>query len=855
MIGWAIANRQPRIALDVGKDAVHFQNPYLPHTRSEIALPLISLQEVIGAVTIQSTQQAAFSQQDIVILRIIADQLAVAIENARLFTQSKENEATTRALLEAVPDLLFRINRQGVYLEAKGSDTVGTVAPAQEFVGKNLFDILPPDVAQIRLDYICQCLDTGQPQSFEYQLEIDGDSHHFESRVVVSGNDEVLTIIRDITEQKQITQALQTSESKYRELIDTANSVIFRMTTGGIITFFNEFAQNFFGYTEDEIVGQSLLGSIVPYTDAGGANLNAMVSDLIAHPEEYATNINENIRKNGERVWLSWTNKPITDTQGRVTEILCIGNDITALRHTQDALHQSQDRLNTILQSVQAGIITIDAETRQIVDANPAALAMIGADRQQVLGNICHQFVCPAEQGQCPVCDLGYQVDNAERVLLTADNQIVPIIKNVVQANLGGKRYLIESFVNITDQKQAEVALKDSLTRTEALFTISDTLNSLQDEQAVMEKILGEYLKLLQLNRGSIVLFNPTSGFNYVQTLFINGKPAQSGLTFDATQDTVAQHLIQTPQPLVIDDVRTHPLTKENTKLVGTVNSLLLIPLMVQDKITGIISADATQSGYTFTESNVALGEAIADQLSIWLQNRQLFTETQHRSTLLQTAAEVSRAASSILETDQLIKTSVNLIRDQFNFYYVGLFLVDPTGEWAVLQAGTGEAGAQQVAVNHRLKVGGEGMIGWAVANRQPRIALDVGDDAVHFQNPYLPDTRSEMALPLISRGQALGALTVQSEKESAFSQEDVTLLQTMADQLANAISNARLYQASQQTARREALIKEITTKVRASTNMDDILQTAVTEISQAVGGQKAYIHLMPSQPANGENN
>jgi GAF domain-containing protein len=172
-----------------------------------------------------------------------------------------------------------------------------------------------------------------------------------------------------------------------------------------------------------------------------------------------------------------------------------------------------------------------------------------------------------------------------------------------------------------------------------------------------------------------------------------------------------------------------------------------------------------------------------------------LLTEAQYRSERLQTAAEVSRAASSILDASQLIETSVNLIRNQFDFYYVGLFLVDEAREWAVLRAGTGEAGRIQLKNNHKLKIGGESMIGWCVQNRRARIALDVGQEAVRFQNPHLPDTHSEMALPLVSRDEVIGALTVQSTERGAFSPEDITMLQTMADQLANAIQNARLFE------------------------------------------------------------
>jgi len=192
-------------------------------------------------------------------------------------------------------------------------------------------------------------------------------------------------------------------------------------------------------------------------------------------------------------------------------------------------------------------------------------------------------------------------------------------------------------------------------------------------------------------------------------------------------------------------------------------------------------------------------------------ERNRLLAEAERRAVLLQTASEIGRAASMILDVPELIETAVNLIRDRFDFYYVGLFLVEllPTSEqatlsqgerevmeeWAVLKAGTGKAGKVQLARQHKLAVGGSSMIGWSVANHLARIALDVGEEAVRFKNPDLPLTRSEMALPLVSRDEALGALTVQSTLESAFSPEDITLLQTMADQLANAIKNAQLFE------------------------------------------------------------
>ena len=170
----------------------------------------------------------------------------------------------------------------------------------------------------------------------------------------------------------------------------------------------------------------------------------------------------------------------------------------------------------------------------------------------------------------------------------------------------------------------------------------------------------------------------------------------------------------------------------------------------------------------------------------------------------LRAAAEVSNAASSILDMNDLLPNVAELIRNHFDYYYAGIFLIDESKQWAVLKAGTGEMGQQMLALGHRLKIGNSSMIGWCISNKKARIALDVGEDAVRFRNPNLPLTRSEIAVPLIAHGDVIGAMTIQSQLPSAFSRMDITVLQTMADQITNAIENARLF------AERASLINEL---------------------------------------------
>jgi PAS domain S-box-containing protein len=148
--------------------------------------------------------------------------------------------------------------------------------------------------------------------------------------------------IRDITERILAERALRASEQKYRELVMLANSIILRWSRDGRIIFLNEFGQRFFGYTEAEIGGRHVVGTIVPASGSNGRNLPSLMDEICANPAAFEQNINENMRRNGEHVWIAWTNRVVRDEHGQVAEILSIGTDITAFRRVEDELRATQ---------------------------------------------------------------------------------------------------------------------------------------------------------------------------------------------------------------------------------------------------------------------------------------------------------------------------------------------------------------------------------------------------------------------------------------------------------------------------------------------------------------------------------
>jgi GAF domain-containing protein/HAMP domain-containing protein len=176
--------------------------------------------------------------------------------------------------------------------------------------------------------------------------------------------------------------------------------------------------------------------------------------------------------------------------------------------------------------------------------------------------------------------------------------------------------------------------------------------------------------------------------------------------------------------------------------------------------------------------------------------------DLERRAVQLEAAAAVARDATTIRDVGQLLLETVNLISERFGFYHAGIFLLDEERRYAVLEAASSEGGRRMLERGHKLEVGRVGIVGYVASFGEPRIALDVGEDAVFFENPDLPNTRSEMAVPLTLRGEIQGVLDVQSLEGNAFTDEDVEVLQTLADQVAVAIENARLVEESQRTLR-----------------------------------------------------
>jgi len=396
----------------------------------------------------------------------------------------------------------------------------------------------------------------------------------------------------------------------------------------------------------------------------------------------------------------------------------------------------------------------------------------------------------------------------------------------------------------LTSEAHSRVAQLSALNRISTALSLAPSLKEIFDGAR------REIMSLIEATGISISLLTPAGdklnwiyGYEYGQEVDLsNIPPLPIGEGFSG-------HVARTRQLLYINKQadKIHP--EYQSRVVGANTSTWLgLPMIVANELIGVL---AVENDGGFSEREIELLRTIVGPLAIATNNLiqfeaiQATLEAQSRQRVqLQTAAAVAAAATSILDQDELMQSSVDLIKERFDLYYVGLFLVDSATNQAVLRAATGAAGRVQIEARHRLPVGGRSLIGGATYDGAPRITQDVTLDKEWFPNSHLPETRSELALPLRVRGQIIGALTVQSAKANVFAPELISTLQTMSDQLAIAIQNAQLLSHAEARARTQEELNQISAQLHRSADVDQIIAIGLHALSERLAGASVSLTL-----------
>lgn len=656
IVGWVGLHREPRVVNDVLTDPTYKEEPFLPNTRSELALPLVARGEILGVLDVQSDQPSHFAQEDIIILQIITNQIAINIDNARLFARTESRLNETRILYEY--NSLLSSTLDVGELHRRAARALTTWLQASRCTIYSWDKITQTFSAQVDFLY-----DLSRGTIDQYLLDLP---------------------TRDLEELPGIRSVLATGQPRVWRLDD---------------------------------------------------------QELDAP----------------ERAWLE---------------------EIGHFSYLDVPLVQG---INTL------GLVRL-------------------------------------YRGQAQV---GFS---------DSEIQLAQAMANETAVSIANAR--------LTSETQARVAQLSSLNR------LSLALSEAGSLEGVYKATRREILSLVEAT--GLAIFLLTEDEKHLNWLYLYEYGEEidlSAIPPISVARGLSGHVVRTRSILHIQATAEN-LVKYNTFQVGKVDNQeefwLGIPLVVTNKLIGVLSL---QNLDAFPDRDIELLSTISGTLAIAINNLLQLEAVQQALTIqfeqrlqLQTAAEVAAATTSILELNSLAQQSVELIKERFNLYYVGLFLVED--DYAVLKAGTGAAGEAQLAARRRLQVGGQSLVGGATKDGQPRITQDVTTNEEWLPNPHLPDTRSELALPLRVRGGTIGALTVQSTVPNLFSEEMIGALQIMGDQLAVAIQNAQLLAHAEARAQRQAYLNEISAQLHQSADVETIVGIGLRALSKQLQGTAVELQL-----------
>jgi PAS domain S-box-containing protein len=379
------------------------------------------------------------------------------------------------ALLNFIVDPSVIVDGKGRILLMNNAFEDLTGLSEQEVIGKVFLElsILSAESKKVLLENLMKRMQGLPVQPYEITFTAKGGETRYvevkAKKINYDGQPADLVIFRDITRRKrnlaklkEYSEKMETlvnekikevkeREERYRELTESISDVFFAMDKDLRYTYWNKASEKLTGIPAKDAIGKPLT-EVFP--NVKGTEVEQFYREVLRTRQPQSL---LNKYKMGDKKFVFEISAYPT-----MAGLSVFVKDVTERKKSEEALKASEKYLEEILNSVLTGVVIIDEKTHQIVDANPNALEVIGASKEHVIGKICHCFICPAEKGKCPINDLRQTVDRSERVLLRASGERVPILKTVTTITWRGHKYLIESFIDITERKKAEEALRMS---------------------------------------------------------------------------------------------------------------------------------------------------------------------------------------------------------------------------------------------------------------------------------------------------------------------------------------------------------------------------------------------------------
>jgi PAS domain S-box-containing protein len=459
----------------------------------------------------------------------------------------------------------------------------------------------------------------------------------------------------EVTWLRHTTAGLQADERRYRELVESVNGIILEWDITGRILFINRFGQKFFGYEDEELIGRNVMGTIVPDTESTGRNLNLLMDNIMVHPERYQNNENENITKDGRRVWLVWSNKAILDSDGRMIGVRSIGNDITDRKIAEAELRASEERYRLFLESSPDAIVSYDTEGG-VLYVNPAFTETFGWTLDEIAGRRLN-FVPEDKMAELwQIRDYAAQHDGRasgfETIRLVKGGRRLDVsVSGALVSDKDGRPAGSFSIIrDISRRKRAEEVLRRQHEYLAALHDMTLGLMTRLDLDDLLSALLARASQLLGASHGYIYLVDEDAGHMdrklgigiFTQRARIRLLPGQG----------LAGKVWQSGKPLVANDYD-HWDGRSPHFDYGIIHAIMGVPLTSGAQVIGVIGlAYGVENPRTFGDEEVEILNRFAQLASVALDNVRLYAAAQREKEYFEALVQISPVAILTVDLD-----------------------------------------------------------------------------------------------------------------------------------------------------------------------------------------------------------
>ncbi|NWG15549.1 MAG: PAS domain S-box protein, partial [Chloroflexi bacterium] len=619
-------------------------------------------------------------------------------------------------------------------------------------------------------------------------------------------------------------------------IIETSRDFISLADPQGTIVYLNSGGAKMIGYdTPAEIIGKP-----IPFVHFPEDSQRVQQEGLPKALETgYWQGENGLKHRDGRRIPVDQTIFVIRDDDGEIINIATIMTDITERKQAEQERQEQLLFLQNLIDSIPDLIFYKDVDGVYL-GCNKAFAAFSGLPESQIMGKTDFDMFPPdvaaffREQDQI-MMQQRQSRSNEEWVTYPDGTKVLlDTLKTTFTTSSGEPLGLIGISRDITLRQQQEEEVRLAREEAEILYQVSSAINEAKTPQDIADAI-ATYAAPPSQPAILIATFD-TGDVTTAQYVNILANRTSDGQTTSRLRippaDFVGSFMGSPDDIVYINDTQNDPRLNEETRIAYrafNAESVLTAPLEIGGRIAGAISVTTAQV-YHFTERDVRIYRAIAEQASAALERLQLIQETQKRADELATVARVSAATTTILDIEELLQAVSDLTKESFHLYHAHIYLLDETGKKLVLAAGAGDAGRIMKAEGRSIRLDHpNSLVARAARERKGVIVNDVTLEPEFLPNPLLPLTQSEMAIPIIVAAELIGVLDVQSEITSRFTEEDVRIKTTLADQVGIAIQNARAYQVQQDAADRLREVDRLKSQFLA--NMSHELRTPLNSI------------------------